>query len=172
MAVNYSDLSPGTAITWTNTGGTFALNAKALATGGIREGAKSATLIDGTKGFPEWLEITVETRATSTPTDGRELNCWLGFSSSATAGTDNPGGLTGADAAVGDVDQLPLLQFAGAVPMANSLTTGVHRKIFYVWPLKEYVIPVLHNDIGVATSNVDGETKVTIRPLYRRNPIA
>lgn len=172
MAVNYSDLTPGTAVVWKNTGGDKAMLLKALANAGVREGAKSATLVDGTKGFPEVLEVSVETKLQATPTDGKELNCYLGFSSSATAGTDNPGGLTGADAAVGDVDQLPQLVFAGAVVMAGSLTTGVQRQVFWVKPLKEYVVPVIHNDTGQTTTNVDGETSVTIRPWYRRTPIA
>lgn len=173
MAVNYSDLTPGTAIVWMNTGGDKAMNMKALANAGMREGVKSASLVDGTKGFPEVLEVTVETKLQATPTDGRELNCYLGFSSSATAGTDNPGGLSGADAAVGDVDQLPQLVFAGAVVMAGSLTTGIQRADpFYVKPKKEYVVPVIHNDTGQTTTNVDGETKITIRPWYRRTPVA
>lgn len=172
MAVNYSDLTPGTALTWKNTGGTFAMNMKALANAGIREGPKSATLVDGTKGFPELLIVTAETKVQATPTDGREFNVYLGFSSSATAGTDNPGGLTGLDAAVGDVDQLPQLVFVGAIIMAGSLTTGVQRQVFQVRPLREYLIPVCHNDTGQTTSNVDGETVITIRPWYRRTPIA
>lgn len=172
MAVNYSDLTPGTAITWTNTGGTYAMNMKNLANAGRREGVKSASLVDGTKGMPELLEITAETKVQSTPTDGKEFNIYLGFSSSGTAGTDNPGGLTGADAAVGDTDQLPQLTFAGAIVMAGSLTTGVQRQRFLARPLAEYVIPACHNDTGQTTSNVDGETKITIRPWYRRTPIA
>lgn len=171
MTVRYSDLTPGTAVVWMNTGGDKALNGKNLTNGSIREGAKSASLVDGTKGFPEWLEWTVETKVQSTPTDGTQMFLYLGFSSSATAGTDNPAGLTGADAAVGDTDQLALLPLAGGVVMAGSLTTGVQRQIFYTRPLKEYVIPVLYNATGQTTSNVDSETKVTMRPWYRRNPI-
>jgi hypothetical protein len=113
MAANYSDLTPGTALVWKNTGGDFAMNMKALATAGIREGVKSATLVDGTKGFPEILEIIAETKVQSAPTAGNECPVYLGFSKNSTAGTENPGGLTGADAAVGNADQLPQLVFAG-----------------------------------------------------------
>lgn len=171
MAVNYSDLTPGTPIVWTNTGGDKAMNMKALANAGIREGAKSATLVDGTKGFPEVLTVTVETKVQATPTDGNPFNVYLGWSSSGTAGTDNPAGLTGADAAVADADVLVQLGLPLVLPMAGSLTTGVQRKKFEVRPKAEYLIPVSQNSTGQTTSNVDGETKITVRPWYRRTPI-
>lgn len=172
MATAYSDLTPGTAVVWKNTGGDKAMNLKALANAGIREGDKSASLVDGTKGFPEALEVTVETKLASAPTAGNQVVTYLGFSGSATAGTDNPGGLTGADAAVGNADQLLQLSFVGALALSNALGTGVQRKVFWVSPKKEYVIPVQQNSSGVSTSNVDGETSITIRPWYRRAPIA
>lgn len=148
------------------------MNMKALANAGIREGAKSATLIDGTKGFPEILEIVVETKVQSSPTAGLECPVYLGFSSSPTAGTANPGGLTGADAAVGNADQLPQLLFAGSLVMSNALGTGVQRTRFWIEPQAEYVIPVFQNSSGQTTSNADGETVISIRPWYRRAPIA
>ncbi len=172
MAVNYSDLTPGSAITWTNTGGSFAMNMKALTNTSMREGGKSATLIDGTKGMPELLEIGFETKVQSAATDGLELRLFLGFSTSATAGTDNPGGLTGADAAVSDSDQLPLLVFVGSIVMSSSLGTGVQRQRLLAVPLTEYIVPVVQNATGQTTTNIDGETFISIRPWYRRTPVA
>lgn len=172
MAVNYSDLTPGTTLTWKNTGGDFAMNMKALATAGMREGGKSGSLVDGTKGFPEILEIVAETKLQGAPTAGLPCNVFLAFSSSATAGTLNPGGLTGADAAVGNADQLPQLVFAGSIVLSNALGTGVQRARFEVRPQAEYVVPVFQNSSGQTTTNVDGETSITIRPWYRRTPIA
>lgn len=171
MAVNYSDLTPGTALVWKNTGG-INMNMKNLATAGIREGVKSSTLIDGTKGFPELLEVVAETKLGSAPTAGNLCPVYLGFSSSSTAGTDNPGGLTGADAAVGNADQLPQLTFVGAIVLSNALSTGVQRQRMWCRPTAEYVIPVFQNSSGQTTSNVDGETSISIRPWYRRTPIA
>lgn len=172
MAVAYSDLTPGTAITWMNTGGTFAMNMKNMLNNVIREGAKSATLVDGTKGFPEKLEVTIETKLQIAAVDSVEGEVYLGFSSSSTAGTDNPGGLTGADAAVADSDQLAQLIYVGSLIGASSLSTGVQRQVFEAVPKKEYVIPVFRNTLGQSTTNVDSETIITIRPWYRRAPIA
>lgn len=172
MAVNYSDLTPGTAVVWMNTGGNKAMNLRNLANAAIREGAKSDTLVDGTKGFPEVLEVTVEAKFGAAVTDGNQANIHLGWSSSSTAGTDNPGGLTGADAAVADADQLAQIDLIGSLVGASSLGTGVQRQVLWCVPKKEYVIPVLQNSSGQSTTNVDSETKITIRPWYRRTPIA
>lgn len=172
MSVNYSDLTPGTALVWKNTGGDYAMNMKNLATAGIRQGVKSATLVDGTKGFPEILEVTLSTKLQVAPTAANEMPVYLGFSSSATAGTDNPGGLSGTDAAVGNVDQLPQLTFVGALILSNALGTGVQEQKFWTPPGAEYVMPVLYNNSGQSTTNVDGETSITVRPWYRRAPVA
>lgn len=172
MAANYSDLTPGTALTWMNTGGDYAMNMKALANAGIREGGKSATLVDGTTGFPEILEVIAETKLQGAPTAGNRCLVYLGFSKNSTTGTENPGGLTGADAAVGNADQLNMLTFLGAIVLSNALGTGVQRSRFVIAPTAEYVIPVFQNGSGQTTSNVDGETKIVIRPWYRRTPIA
>lgn len=172
MAVNYSDQSPGTAVVWMNTGGDKALNLKNLTNGSIREGDKSATLVDGTKGFPERLTVLVEAKFGSALADGVECPIYLGWSGSATAGTDNPGGLTGADAAVGDSDQLPLLSFIGSLIGSSSLGTGIHRIVLDVVPKREYLIPVFQNSSGQSTTNVNSETKITVQPWYRRTPIA
>ncbi len=172
MTVNYSDLTPGTALVWKNTGGDFAMNMKNLANAGLREGGKSATLVDGTKGFPELLEVIAETKLQGAPTAGLTCNIYVGFSKSATAANENPGGLTGADAAVGNVDQLPQLLFVGAVVLSNAIGTGVQRSRFIIAPRAEYIIPVFQNSSGQTTTNTDGETCVIIRPWYRRTPIA
>ncbi len=172
MAVNYSDLTPGTAVVWKSTAGDKAINLKALANNGIREGDKSATLVDGTKGFPEILEIEVETKLQAAPTAQLTCPIYLGFSRSAAAGTGNPGGLTGVDATVGNADQLPQLTFVGSLILSNALGTGVQRQRLEAVPKAEYVIPVFQNSSGQTTTNVDGETLISIRPWYRRTPIA
>lgn len=175
MAVNYSDLTPGTAVTWKNTGGTKALTLKNTTNTTIRQGDKSASLIDGTKGLPEVLRFTFETKLQSAPTAGLPFNLHLGWSSNATAGTDNPGGLTGADGTGPNVDVLTanIVAFVGALLMSNNLGTAVQRGLIAeVVPKAEYVIPVMQNSTGQTTTNVDGETVLTMTPFYRRSPVA
>jgi hypothetical protein len=174
MTLAYSDLTPGTAVTWKNTGGTKTLNLKNLTTTSIRQGDKSASLIDGTKGLPEFLEWSMEVKLQVAPTAGLAVNLYLGWSSSATAGTDNPGGLGGADATGPNADVLTgLVRFAGAIILSNNIGTAVQRVSGIITrPLKEYVIPVVQNSSGQTTTNVDGESFITMTPWYRRAPIA
>lgn len=169
---DYSTLEKGTAVTWANTGGTKVLNGKALTNTSIRQGDKSASLIETTgsaRGMPEFIEWTFETKVQSAPTAGNEFILYLGCSSSATAGTDNPAGLTGADGTGPNADVLPDLDLVGALIMSNNLGTGLQRRSgMKFYPYKEYVIPVIQNSTGQTTSNVDGETIVTMTPWYRK----
>lgn len=170
MSVNYSDLTPGTAVVWENTGGDHVLNAKNLSSGSARQGDKSLTLIDGTKGFPEVLEVIAEVTPTSAPTAGNTWPIYIGYSKNSTG--ENVGGLGDSDAAVTNVDQLPQLSVVGSIVASNAIGTGVQRQRFWVVPKAEYAVPVLYNNSGVATANTDSTSKITIRPWYRRNPVS
>ena len=65
------------------------------------------------------------------PSSGKVVDLWVGFSPSATAGTANPGGLSGADAAyngtAGDSipDSLQQLEFVGPLVATSDATTVV-----------------------------------------------
>jgi hypothetical protein len=175
MATAYSDLSPGTPLVWTSSGGDFVLTGTSLADGSARQGAKnSATLIDATKGMPEVLEVVFETKVQAAPTDGKEVELWLGWSNSLTAATNNPGGLTGADAALSSPASVKnQLSFAGSIILSNAVGTGVQRQDpFLVRPKDIALIPVVVNASGQTISATGTDTKVTITPYYRRAPVA
>lgn len=173
MSVNYSDLIPGTPIVWKNTAGDKVLNGKNLATVTGRQGDKSATLLDATKGFPEFLSWLVETKLQTAPVAGTEFSLYLGWSSSATAGTDNPAGLGGADAAGPNTDTFAMLSLAGSIILSNNIGMAVQRQDkMIVVPKDYYVIPVIYNGSAYSTTNTDGETSVTMTPWYRRAPVA
>jgi hypothetical protein len=174
MAVNYSDLTPGTPLVWTSSGGDKALTGTSLTDGSARQGDKSATLVDGTKGMPEQLTIVVETIFGSAPTSGNEVELWLGWSPSATAGTSNPAGLGGADAAFSNPSNVKfLLSYAGSLICSNSLGTALHRQdAFVVKPKDIALIPVIVNLSGQTLSATGTNTKVTVTPWYRRTPVA
>ncbi len=170
MANTYAPLIIGTPITWSSSGGTSVITGTSLASGSARQGDKSATLVDGTKGLPALLEVVVETKVGSAPTDGLTLDCYLGFSSSATAGTDNPGGLTGADGALSTpASVVPQLVFLGSVIMSNAIGTGVQRQRFLVAPQDAYVSPVLVNSTGQTMSGTGTDTKIAMTPLYQQS---
>lgn len=173
MAVNYSDLVIGTEITWKSSGGTYTLTLTSLTNGSCREGGKSATLVDGTKGMPEILVCRLESAVGSAATTGRELNLYFGESDSSTAGTNNPGNLTGADAGLSTpTELLAQLGFAGSLSFSNTRGTNVQKAVLFYWPKLPYIIPVLYNDTGQTLSGTAGNHTLSVTPYYRRTPIA
>lgn len=167
----YSYLEAGTAITWAPSGGDLVLTLTSKASGVAREGAKSATLVDGTKGMPEVLDIAFETKVGSAASNGTSIDLFLGESSSATAGTDNPGGLTGADADVATpAEKVLLLSLVGVLLLSNALGTGVQRGRFKFYPTTPYIIPVVLNSSGQTLSGTAGDHKFIVTPYYRKIP--
>ena len=165
---DYSDLVAGTAIEWSTTGGK-AITLTSLANDAGREGAKSATLVDGTLGMPELLEGRIESAVGAAATTGKELEVWIGESDNATAGNDNPGALTGADAAVTTPDEKKLqCNFAGSLAFSNALGTAVQKQRFTYFPTAPYIIPLVVNKTGQSLSGTAGNHKIVITPYYRR----
>jgi hypothetical protein len=172
MAVNYSDLVAGTPITWTSSGGDKVITLTSLANDAAQEGAKSATWIDGTKGLAEVIDIRFESQVASAATTGKEIELYIGESDSATAGTNNPGNLTGADAALSTPDELkPQLVFVGALILSGTRGTNVQKQRFKFWPICAYTIPVVVNKSGVALGNTGTNHVIVMTPYYRRTPI-
>lgn len=165
----YSYLEAGTPITWTSSGGDKVLTLTSKTAGVAREGAKSATLVDGTKGMPEVLEVRMETKVGSAAANGTSLDLYFGESDSATAGTANPGGLTGADADVASpTEKDTQLRLAGVFPMSNALGTGlqVFRTLYY--PTCPYIIPFVYNGTGQTLGSTGTDHKVIVTPYYRK----
>jgi hypothetical protein len=171
MTVAYSDLTPGTPITWQDSGGSFNMTLNGLATSGIRQGPKSASLIDATKGFPEVLRVKLLLQFNTSPTAGAQVGLFLGWSESATAGTDNSGGMSGTDAALSDANALNSLTAAGWLSAQNNNGTN-QQVVFDVKPLGTYVMPALDNESGVSLKASANVTVITITPMYRTAPRA
>jgi hypothetical protein len=173
MTVAYSDLSAGTAVTWTSSGGDKTLTLTSLANGSGQQGDKSATWVDGTKGLPELIEIRFETQVAVAATAGNEVELWLGESDSATAGTANPGNLTGADGALSNPDELKVqLLFVGSLVLSNARGTNVQAQRFRYKPVCAYCMPVVVNKSGQALGSTGTNSKVVMTPYYRRAPVA
>lgn len=174
MSTAYSDLEKGTAITWTSSGGDKVLTLTSLANSAAREGDKSASWVDGTKGLPEIIEVRVETKvgsAVTAPTQPVEL--YIGESDNATAGTDNPGNLTGADAGLSNPDELSSqITFVGAINLSNARGTNIQKQRFRFKPVCPYSIPVIYNRSGQTLGSTGTDHKVVMTPYYRRAPVA
>lgn len=173
MATGYSDLSAGTAITWTSSGGDKAITLTSLADNAAREGVKSATWVDGTKGLPEVIEIRFEAQVASAATNGKEVELFIGESDNSTAGTDNPGNLTGADAALSNPDELKYqCVFVGSLVLSNARGTNVQKQRLRFKPICAYSIPLVVNKSGQALGSTGTNLKIVMTPYYRRTPVS
>ena len=171
MANTYAPLVAGTTKKWTSSGGDHVLTGTSLANAAGRAGDKCSNndILDATKGLAAQLEIWATTKPQSAPTAGTTLDVYLAFSDSGTAGTDNPGNLSGADAALGNVDLCPQFVFVGSIVMSNSLGTGVQQQRFTVVPQDQYVIPIIVNNSGQTLSATGTDTAVWITPWYQQS---
>ena len=107
------------------------------------------------------------------PTAGGTVDFYLGFSSSGTAGTNNPAGLSGADAVfqgygadtASGTEALPQLLYVGSLVVANDAVLQVQRLGTFV-PKDRYCSLVVVNNTSVALANTDSiEIAVVITPL-------
>ena len=171
MANTYAPLVAGTTKKWTSTGADHVLDAHGVTNTNGRAGDKCSTndILDATKGLAALLELWVTCKVQVAPTAGTTLDVYLGFSDSGTAGTDNPGQLSGADAALSNVDVLPQLLYVGSVVMSNSLGTGVQAARFLVRPQDQFLIPVVVNNTGQTLSATGTDIAVWITPWYQQS---
>lgn len=166
---DYSGLVAGTAITWKNTGGDKAITLTSLANAAVREGVKSASFDDATYGMPEFLEVLFTSSVAVTITDGKSLPLFFAESSSATAGTDNPANLTGADALLTNGDQLVRQCYrVGALSLSAGRTTSVQKQRFRYKPVCPYIIPVVQNISGQALGSTAADHSIVVTPYYLR----
>lgn len=173
MAVGYSDLVAGTPVTWTSSGGDKVLTLTSLTNNSAREGDKSGSWVDGTKGLPEVIDVRFESQVGSAATNGLEIELFVGESDDATAGNANPGNLTGADAGLSNPDELKSqLIFVGSLVLSNARGTNVQKQRFRFKPVCAYTIPVAVNKSGQTLGATGTNHKVVMTPYYRRTPVS
>jgi hypothetical protein len=154
-------LKAGTAKVWASTGGDYAITLTSLANDAAREGVKG----DLGANWALRQNVFVETKMASAPTQGNQVEYYWCASTSATAGTDNPGNLTGADASVSNPDQVKLqLIFLGPLNLSNGIGTGAQKTRFDLFPPTRYGFPVPVNKSGVALSSTAADHKITVAP--------
>lgn len=140
-----------------------------MANGAARQGGKSATLVDGTKGMPELLEILFLITMDVAAANGTQVELYFGESDSATVGTDNPSILTGVDGALATPAEYKLqLDFVGALNLSNARGTSQQAQRFRYYPTCPHIIPVVVNRGGQALDNVANSCEVRVTPYYRK----
>lgn len=158
----------GTPVSWLASAGDKTLTLTSLANGAVREGGKSASFLNAAGQLPAFIRWRLESQVGSAATQGRELNLLVGQSENATAGTDNPAQLTGADATVtSGTELLGQLDRVGSLPFSNAIGTTVQKTYLTSYPKSPYQIPVLHNDTGQTLGATAGNHKLIATPYYQ-----
>lgn len=171
-------------VIWANTsdyagdGGTrtHQIDLTSLANGGARQGAKADMALLGEAPYlvsritHRWA-VTLRIEMNAAATDNRTIDLYWGASLSATAGTANPGGLTGADVAyTGSADStlaesLLQLQLIGSLAVLNDIATTVQQQTFITTLPTRYGMPVVMNNSGQAFEGDANEMSITFTPL-------
>ncbi len=165
MATQIIDIIPGTPITLGTNSNTYTWTIKNLANGSYIQSPK----IDFGANLPVVVKARLSHKFASAPAAGTTMKLWIGYSSSATAGTDNPGNCTGVDGAYtgwsgGTAAQsLIQLDFVGQLTMDVNVGPQLSA-IFEFAPSLRYGVLVLLNGSGVALTNVDADHVVTLTP--------
>lgn len=154
-------LKAGTAKVWANTGGDYAFTPTSLANDAGWQGAKGDLGVN-------WAQrqiVRLDVAMASAPTDASAVELYWCPSTSATAGTDNSGNLSGTDATVSNPDQIKRqLTFLGPLILSNALGTGVQKQHFSFYPIARYGFPVVVDKAGVAFSATASNQKVVVTP--------
>lgn len=166
-------LKDGTPIVWANSGDyggadrTHQIDLTSLADGAARQGAKAdlGAARAGRYRMIVWIEMDVA------PASGAVIDFYWAASPHATAGTENPGGASGADAAytgtAGDSldDSLKQLIFVGSLVLTADAATVVQRMVFTFTPPLRYGMPVVDNNGGQAFEGDAVEMAIKVVPI-------
>lgn len=152
----------GTAKSWKSSGGDYALTLTSLANDAAREGAKGDL---GATWARRWA-VFFTSSVGSAATNGKEIEVYWGPSTHATAGSDNPGNLTGADAALSNPDELKFqLLYLGSLALSNARGTNVQKQYFEFMPPTRYGTPVVVNKSGQTLGSTAGDHEVRLTPI-------
>ncbi len=173
---NSIPINKGTPIVWADIGGDFGdspiagtvqITLVSLANAAARQGVK-VNLGDPRA---EVFEIILRVELDAAPTSGLTVDLYMAPSPHTTAGTANPGGVSGADAAytgtAGDSipDSLKQLDFIGSLICTADAATVVQQQTFKYSPPEQWVSPVVLNQSGQAFEGDDIEMSIIMIPI-------
>lgn len=164
---DYVRVQSGTTKTWKSSGGDAAITLASLANAAARQGAK---LDLGATRAREY-DVFADVELAATPTAGNPVQIYWAPSSSATPGTDNPGNVTGTDAAYAGYSSnldatLPQLQLAGEHVCTAQATATVQKGYCGRFsPAQRYGSPVVVNRSGAAFHTSDTNIQVRFVPF-------
>jgi hypothetical protein len=154
-------LQQNTAKSWKASGGDFAITLTSLANAAARQGAKGDL---GTP-FARVYNVLFTASVGVAATNGNTIDLYWCQSTSATAGTDNPGALSGTDASAATPAELTLqLVYVGRLALSNAQGTGIQKQSFLLFPKTQYGFPVVVNSSGQTMGATAGDHTITLTP--------
>lgn len=152
----------GSAVSFKASGGDVTFTLTSLANGSGRQSAKAD--LGATRA--RLYDVLFASSLASAGTNGNEVELYWGASTSGTAGTDNPGSLSGSDAALTTPDEYKLhLMYVGSLIVSNAAGTGIQKQKFVFSPPTRYGMFVVVNKSGQALGSTAGDHEVRITPL-------
>ena len=150
-------------------GGDAGITLASLAAGAWRQFAKLDLCGAGTP-FPMFVDFRIQAEPDTAPTAGGRVDLYFGFSSSGTAGTDNPGNLNGTDAAyVGygeasaDADECMGQMSAATLIVSADAATQVSEWSEKYEVKDRYLVGAVRNSTSVALDATESKHQVTVR---------
>jgi hypothetical protein len=153
----------GTAKVFKASGGDAAITLASLATTKARQSVK---LDLGATRADEYAVLAELETGGAAPTAATVIELWWSPSPNATAGNQNAGGASGADAAYKDAEEAEWKQqltFIGALVLTNDAST-IQRQSFMFRPAERYGSLVVVNLSGQTLETDDNEHRVTFTP--------
>ena len=164
---DYLHQQVGTLKTFKSSGGDAAITMTSVANAAGRQSAKLD--LGAARAATYYVRIDCEWAAT--PTAGNTLDLYWAPSSSATAGTDNPGGVGGTDSAYAGYSSnltasLPQLQFIGSMVTTAQATATVQKGVVGPFqPAQRYGTLVVVNNGGSAIHSSATNIQFVLTPI-------
>lgn len=153
-------IKSGTPIVWKNSGGDYALSFGGIAAADGQQGAKAD--LGATRANRYLIRLTVDPNVP--PTAGLSVDVYWAGSPNATEASENPGGVTGSDAAYTDTDLLKQLEFIGSLILDNT-TSDQTQDVGILTPKHRYGSPVVYSNSDQAMNATEGNQQLVAYPV-------
>ena len=164
---DYFKVRGGTAKVFKSSTGDAALSLASLANGSAKQSDKLDLGSPRSKSY----KVKASFEFAATPTAGKTVDLWWAPSDSATAGTDNPGNVSGASGSYAGYSSnlaatLPQLQYIGSFVVTAQATATVQTAVVAedFRPISQYGTLVVDNESGAAFHSSDTNQSVTLTP--------
>lgn len=154
----------GTAKTWKASAGDYAMTFASITNGNGRQGVKGDL---GANRARLWTVTVFAAVGSAVTAPNQPYDVYWGASNSGTAGTDNPGALSGTDATFNTTpaEYAAQLIYVGSLQMSNNRGTSQQIQQFVFSPPTRYGMPVIVNSTGQTLSATESNFSIVLTPM-------